>query len=108
MPDKPKVDLSKMDQATEILRQIMSLTNNYNELLKTFTPQERVVAGGIVFCIRSYWGDVRMVGVMVDREIGGNMIDTLLAFYRNPEQFQGLQQVKPIIQSANAESGKIN
>lgn|SRR3990167_3059656 len=105
MPDKPKIDEVKMDQASEFLKQMISLANNYNELLKTFSPQEKVVAGGVVFCIRNFWADVRMVGVMVDRQVAADMIDTLVRFYQNPESFQpGVQLIQP----AEGKSGEPN
>ena len=107
MPSQPKINSEKMDQATKVLVDIMSLANNYNDLFKTLTPQEKVVIGGIVFCVRSNWSDSRMVGVMASREVAGFMIDTLVAFYQHPEGFKGSDSV-PLIQSAKSGKDRLN
>ena len=69
----------------------MSLAQQYDGLLKTLSPQEKQLAGGIVFRIRNFWTEFQMVGIMADREMAREMIDTLVFFYQNPGAFEGKQ-----------------
>lgn len=98
MENKPKINERKLEQATAILREIMTLTNRYNELLKELNPREKALAGGIVFRIRNIWDDIGLVGIMVDRTMAGEMIDTLIGFFQHPERFGGMGD-KPLIQT---------
>ena len=89
--EKLKIDNKKMEEATKALREILVAVEKYNGLFKNFTPQEKRLAGGIVFRIRNIWDDFSMVGVMADRELAGDMINTLALFFQHPEQFKGVQ-----------------
>ena len=86
-----KVSIEKMDEAVKILQEIMTAVQRYNELFKTFTVQEKHLAGGIVFRIRNVWNDFNMVGVMADRELARDMIETLAVFFNQPQKFGGIQ-----------------
>lgn len=96
--NQSKIDEKKLEQAGQILREIMLLTNKYNELLKELNPREKALAGGIVFRIRNIWDDIGLVGIMVDRAMAGEMIDTLIGFFQHPEKFGGFGD-KPLIQT---------
>jgi len=97
MMDTEKIHKEKLDRAVDILREITALIQQYEALFKTLTSQEKCLSGGIVFRIRSVWADFRMVGIIADREVAREMIDSLVVFFQHPEQFK--ETTPPIIQS---------
>ena len=92
---KDKVNVDKVDQATELLRQMMEVAGKFDEIFKTLTLQEKYLVGGVVFRIRFIY---HLVGIMADRNIANEMINTLVGFYQNPEAFGGKKiEVEPSI-----------
>jgi predicted LPLAT superfamily acyltransferase len=96
MNNKPKIDEKKVGEASFVLKQIITLTQKYNDLFQQLNPQEKLVTGGIVFRILNLWDDARLVGIMVDRTLVAEMMDTLIVFYQHPEKFTGSPR-SPII-----------
>lgn len=84
-----QISEEKMQLAYGLLFKIIEFTQQYDKLFQTLTIQEKHLAGGIVFRVRNPWTDLQMVGIMANREIAREMIDTLAFFYQNPQAFAG-------------------
>ena len=100
-----KVRTEKMEEATNLLKEMMDVVQRYDRLFKILSKQEKYLAGGIVFRIRNTWADFSLVGIMVDRELAREMIDTLVLFWQNPARVTGIK-LQPGIEVA--EKGKPN
>lgn len=93
----PMISEAKMKVAADMLMQIVQITQKYDELFKTMSFQERFLAGGIIFRIRNPWSEFNIVGIMSDKDLAREMLDTLVLFYQHPESFAGKEGRGPLI-----------
>ena len=82
-----KIDEEKLNKAHDQLMIIAQMIIEYDKTCHTLTKQEKILAGGIVFNIFCPWGEVDTMGLMVDRVQAAAMIDRLVDFYQNPQNY---------------------
>ena len=82
----PKINEKKLDETARILRQITQLIGEYEKLWKVLTPQEKALAGGIVFNLTSIWENFSLVGTLVEGPAGAALINQLANFFSQPRK----------------------
>jgi len=106
MEKEKKVDKTKVVKATALLQEMMDVVRRFDETFKTLTLQEKHLVGGIVFRIRNVWNDFSLVGIMADRNMAREMIDMIVNFYQNPEDFTGFKEKSEGLVIKSAQDGE--
>jgi hypothetical protein len=102
-----KISEKKLDRAAQALQEITEKIAAYEREWKLLTPQEKAVAGGVVFHIVCAWNDFSLIGTVVDRALGAKLVNVLVNFYNNPPRSgQGAKMKIPSITPASTKTNE--
>ena len=73
-----KINESNLKQAEEALKQISKSVKEYEMIWDSLSPQEKMVAGGVVVNINCPYGEFSFIGILAEPTMSSALINHLI------------------------------